>query len=90
MQKYYVFLFTKSLIYSIPNIWFLLARQQRIPPIYDNNRYVTDFKEKCQILNSYFSEQYTLLKNISTLSKITFSRSTSKRNHPGLMFNNKT
>ena len=38
-----------------------------IPPIYDNNRYVTDFKEKCQLFNSYFSEQCTLLKNISTL-----------------------
>ena len=39
-----------------------------VPPIYDNNRYDTDFKEKCQLLNSYFSEQCTLLKNISTLS----------------------
>ena len=38
-----------------------------VPPIYDNNRYVTDFKEKCQFFNSYFSEQCTLLKNISTL-----------------------
>ena len=38
-----------------------------IPLIYDNNRYVTDFKEKCQLFNSYFSEQCTLLKNISTL-----------------------
>ena len=38
-----------------------------VPPIYDNNRYVTDFKEKCQLFNSYFSEQCTLLKNISTL-----------------------
>ena len=35
-----------------------------VPPIYDNNRYVTDFKEKCQLFNSYFSEQCTLLKNI--------------------------
>ena len=38
-----------------------------VPPIYKNNRYVTDFKEKCQFSNSYFSEQCTLLKNISTL-----------------------
>ena len=38
-----------------------------VPPIYDNNRYVTDFKEKCQLLNSYFSAQCILLKNISTL-----------------------
>ena len=38
-----------------------------VPPIYDHNRYVTDFKEKCQLFNSYSSEQCTLLKNISTL-----------------------
>ena len=38
-----------------------------VPPIYDNNRYVTDFKEKCQLFNSCFSEQCTILKNISTL-----------------------
>ena len=36
-----------------------------IPPIYDNND--NNFKEKCQLFNSYFSEQWTLLKNISTL-----------------------
>ena len=30
-------------------------------------RCVTYFKEKCQLFNSYFSEQCTLLKNISTL-----------------------
>ena len=39
-----------------------------VPPIYDNNRYGTDFKEKCQLFNSYFSEQCTILDNISTFS----------------------
>ena len=43
-----------------------------VPPTLDNNRYVTDFKEKCQLLNSYFSEQCTLLKNISTLPNTCF------------------
>ena len=38
-----------------------------VPPIYDNNRYATDFKERCQLSNSYFSEQGTILNNISTL-----------------------
>ena len=38
-----------------------------VPPIYDNNKYVTDFKEKCQLFNSYYSEQCTLLKHISVL-----------------------
>ena len=35
--------------------------------IYDNNRYVTDFKDKCHLFNSYFSEQCTILKNMNTL-----------------------
>ena len=35
--------------------------------IYDNNKYVTDYKEKCQLFNSYFSQQFTLMKNISIL-----------------------
>ena len=38
-----------------------------VPPIYHNNRYVTDFKQKCQLFTSYFSEQCTLFKNISAL-----------------------
>ena len=38
-----------------------------VSPIYDNNRYVTDFKEKYQLFNSYLSEQCTFLKIISTL-----------------------
>ena len=29
-KKYHVFLFIKSLMYSIPNTWFLLSRQQKI------------------------------------------------------------
>ena len=36
-----------------------------VPPIYNNNRYVTEFK--CQLFHSYFSEKCTILKNISTL-----------------------
>ena len=38
-----------------------------VPPVYDNDRYVTDFKEKRQLFNFYFPEQCTLLKNISAL-----------------------
>ena len=41
-----------------------------VPLIYNINRYVTDFEEKCQLFNFYFLEQCTLLKNISTLPNI--------------------
>ena len=47
-----------------------LLKGKKVPcvlTVYDNNRYVTDFKEKCQFFNSFFSEQCTLLKNNSTL-----------------------
>ena len=46
------------------------TKWEKVPcilPIYDNNRYVADFKEKYQFFHSYFSEQCTLLKVISTL-----------------------
>ena len=39
-----------------------------LPSVYDINTYVTDFKEKCQLFNLNFSEQHTLLKNISTMA----------------------
>ena len=35
-----------------------------IPPIYHNN-YITDFKEKAEIFNSFFANQCTIVKNTS-------------------------
>ena len=34
-----------------------------IPPIYHNNNYITDFKEKVQISNNFFAKQCTLVDN---------------------------
>ena len=34
-----------------------------IPPIYHNNNYITDFKEKAQIFNNFFAKQCTLVEN---------------------------
>ena len=44
-----------------------MGKKPCVPPIYDNNRYVKDFEGKYQLFNLYFSEQSTLLKNVSTL-----------------------
>ena len=52
---------------SIKHYWSLVKALPWVPSIYIYNRYVTDFKEKCQLFNFYFSEQCTLPKNISTL-----------------------
>ena len=35
-----------------------------IPPIYHNN-YITDFKDKAEIFNSFFAKQCTIVKNTS-------------------------
>ena len=44
------------------------------PPIYHNNNYITDFKEKAQIFNDYFAKQYTLVENSSKFPTNSFKR----------------
>ena len=38
-----------------------------IPPIFNNNKYVTDFKEKSEIFNFFFANQCSLIPNKSIL-----------------------
>ena len=45
-----------------------------IPPIYQNNNYITDFKEKAQIFNDLFLKQCTLVENSSKLPTDFFER----------------
>ena len=45
-----------------------------IPPIYHNNNYITDFKEKTQICNDFFAKQCTLVENSSKLPTNSFKR----------------
>ena len=45
-----------------------------IPPIYHNNNYITDFKEKAQIFNDFFAKQCTLVENTSKLPTDSFKR----------------
>ena len=42
-------------------------RIPRIPSIYHNNNYITDFKQKAQILNIFFATQCRLVDNTSKL-----------------------
>ena len=45
-----------------------------IPPIYHNNNYITDLKEKAQIFNDFFAKQCTLVENSSNLPTNSFKR----------------
>ena len=45
-----------------------------IPPIYHNNNYITDFKEKAQIFNDFFAKQCLLVENTSKLPTNSFKR----------------
>ena len=38
-----------------------------IPPLFHNNKFVTDFKGKTELFNSFFSDQCSLIKNGSKL-----------------------
>ena len=38
-----------------------------IPPLIHNNQFVTDFKEKCELFNSFFAKQCSLIETGSTL-----------------------
>ena len=39
-----------------------------IPPLYYDNGFITDFKEKAEFFNSFFSKQYSLISNNSSRS----------------------
>ena len=43
-----------------------------IPPLKHQNKYVTDFKEKAEIFNSFFAEQCSLMNNCSKLPSTFF------------------
>ena len=38
-----------------------------IPPLFENNEYITDFKKKAELFNSFFANQWTLMNNNSQL-----------------------
>ena len=39
-----------------------------IPPLFHENRFITDFKEKAELFNSFFSNQCSLLKSCSKIT----------------------
>ena len=59
--------------------WSLLkifSNNKKIPlttPLFHENRFITDFKEKAELFNSVFSKQCSFINNNSKLSTVTFS-----------------
>ena len=44
-----------------------------IPPLFQENRFITDFKEKAELFNSFFAKQCSLIRNDSELlTSLTF------------------
>ena len=44
-----------------------------IPPLFRENRFITDFKEKAELINSFFAKQCSLLRNDNELpTSLTF------------------
>ena len=68
---------------STKSYWSILKmflNNKKIPciaPLKHQNKYVTDFKEKAEIFNSFFAEQCSLMNNSSKLPS-TFSKRTDK------------
>ena len=49
-----------------------------IPPLFENNEYITDFKKKAELFNSFFANQCSLINNNSQLPP-TLSYKTNER-----------
>ena len=49
----------------------------KIPPIVDNNTYVSNFQQKANIFNDYFANQCKILENSSTLPEVTLNTNAS-------------
>ena len=46
---------------------FFLSRCKYLQKFFYDNRFITDFKEKAQLFNSFFSKQCSLISNNSSL-----------------------
>ena len=74
-QKYFLRLTQKlnTIQKSTKAYWILLnffLNNRKIPvnpPLFHNNKFVTDFREKAELFNSFFSKQCSLIKNDSKL-----------------------
>ena len=74
-QKYYERISSKLLSKKVSpkSYWAILKtllngkKVPLIPPLLHENKFIVDFKEKCELFNSFFAKQCSLIDNSSTL-----------------------
>ena len=47
--------------------WLILKKIPCIPPFFHDNKFITDFQEKSELFNSFFSKQCSTIDNSSEL-----------------------
>ena len=76
-EKYYSHISKKmNLMTSLKTYWSILKTLLNnkkipcIPPLLQDNKYVTDFKKKAELFNLFFAEQCSIIDNSSELLQI--------------------
>ena len=64
--------------WSILKIFCIGKKIPCFPPLFENNKYITDFKKKAELFNSFFASQCSLINNNSQLPR-TLSSKTNER-----------
>ena len=58
---------SSKIYWSILKIFLTGKNVPCIPPIFHENKFITDFSEKAELFNSFFANQCSLIKNTSVL-----------------------
>ena len=64
--------------WSILKSFFIGQKISCIPPLFENNEYITDFKKKAELFYSFFGNQYFLINNNSQLPPILSYKTTER------------
>ena len=69
LRSYLIKLLARKVYWSILKTFLNVKKIPCIPPVFHNNKFVIDFKEKAELFNTFFAEQCSLPNNKSELPK---------------------